>query len=110
MDTQSINITHTYDKINLGHILFSKCIIRQVLSTQQWKNPFEEKSFSIQYTPQTYDCNDYRMHGFGHFFITQRHTRGFSIFMTIVQTNFLPGFTTGGHVLDAVYQLSLIHI
>ena len=49
VDTQSINITHTYD--NPGHILFSKCIIRQVLSTQQWKNPFEEKSFSIQYTP-----------------------------------------------------------
>jgi len=61
VDTQSTNITHTYDKINPGHILFSKCIIRQVLSRQQWKNPFDKKSFSIQYTPQTYDYNDYPM-------------------------------------------------
>jgi len=42
--------------------------------------------------------------GFGHFFITQKHTPGFSTFMTIVQPNFLSGFTTGGHGLDAVYQ------
>jgi len=61
VDTHSINITHTYDKLNPGHILFSKRIIRQVLSTQQWKNPFEEKSFSIQYSPLAYDYNDYRM-------------------------------------------------
>ena len=42
--------------------------------------------------------------GFGHFYIAQKHTPDFSIFMTIVQTNFLSGFTTGGHGLDAVYQ------
>ena len=47
VDTQSINITHTYDKINPRHILFIKCIIRHVFSTQQWKNPFEKKGFSI---------------------------------------------------------------
>lgn len=61
VDTKSIEITHTFDKMNQGCILFSKCIIRQVLSTEQWKNPFEEKNFSIPYTPQTYDYNDYRM-------------------------------------------------
>ena len=60
VNTHSIDITHTYDKINTGHILFSKCIIRQVLSTQKWKDPFEEKKFSISYNPQTYDYNDYR--------------------------------------------------
>ena len=61
VDTHSIDISHTFDKMNPGHILFSKCIIRQVLSTQQWKDPFEEKKFSIPYTPQTFDYNDYRM-------------------------------------------------
>jgi len=61
VDTRSIDISHTFDKMNPGHILFSKCIIRQVLSTQQWKDPLEEKKFSIPYTPQTLDYNDYRM-------------------------------------------------
>ena len=27
VDTKSIDITHTFDKMNQGHILFSKCII-----------------------------------------------------------------------------------
>jgi len=49
-----------------GFILFSKCIIRNVLSTQQWKNPFEERNFSIPFVPQTLDYNDYRMAGIMH--------------------------------------------
>ena len=55
IDTRSIDITDTYDKFNQGHILFSKCIIRQIFSTQQLKNPFEEKSFSIPFSSQNYD-------------------------------------------------------
>ena len=61
VDTQSADISHTYDKINTKHILFSKCIIKQVLSAKQWKNPFEERMFSIPFAPQTFDYNDYRM-------------------------------------------------
>ena len=59
VDTQSVNITHTYDKHNTNHILFSKCIIKQVLSANQWKNPFEERMISIPFVPQMYDYNDY---------------------------------------------------
>jgi len=54
-DTHSIDITHTFDKITPGYILFSKWITRNVLSTHQWKDPFETKPFSIPYTPQTFD-------------------------------------------------------
>lgn len=61
VDTQSADISHTYDKINTNHILFSKCIIKQVLSAKQWKDPFEERLFSIPFAPQTFDYNDYRM-------------------------------------------------
>ena len=61
VDTHSADISHTHDKSNSNHILFSKCIIRQVLSAQQWKNPFEERLFSVPFAPQTYDYNDYRM-------------------------------------------------
>ena len=53
-------ITHTPDKFKRGQFLYSKCIIKNVLSTQQWKNPLEEKKFSIQFDPQTYNYNDYR--------------------------------------------------
>ena len=60
VDTQLVDITHTYDKHNTNHILFSKCIIKQVLSANQWKNPFEERMISISFVPQMYDYNDYR--------------------------------------------------
>ena len=61
VDTQSVDISHTFDRQNSSHILFSKCIIKQVLSSSQWKNPFEERKLSVSFTPQTFDYNDYRM-------------------------------------------------
>jgi len=61
VDTQSADISHTHDKNNPNHILFSKCIIRQVLSAKQWKDPFAERSFSVPFSPQTYNYHDYRM-------------------------------------------------
>ena len=60
VDTQSASITHTFDKYHPDQILYSKCIIRNVITTQEWKNPFEERKFSITFTPQTYNYNDYK--------------------------------------------------
>jgi len=60
VDTKSAIITHTPDKFNLGQILYSKCIIKHVLNSQQWKNPFEECKFSVPFSPQTFNYNDYK--------------------------------------------------
>ena len=60
VDSQSISIRHTFDKHHPTQILYSKCIIRDVITSQQWKNPFEECKFSIAYNPQTYNYNDYK--------------------------------------------------
>ena len=60
VDTQSVSITHTFDKHHPKQILYSKCIIRDVITAQQWKDPFEERRFSISYNPQTYNYNDYK--------------------------------------------------
>ena len=38
-DTQSADITHAADVANPSHILYSKCIIKNVLGFQQWKDP-----------------------------------------------------------------------
>ena len=61
VDTQSADISHTFDKINPRHILFSKCIIKQVLTAKNWSNPFEEKTFSVSFSPQTFNYHDYKM-------------------------------------------------
>jgi len=45
----------------LDTFYFSNVLFETFLSTQQWKNPFEERSFPIGYTPQTFDYNDDRM-------------------------------------------------
>jgi len=60
IDTKSVIITHTPDKFNPGQYLYSKCIIKNVLNTQQWKNPFEERKFSITFDPPTFNYNDHR--------------------------------------------------
>jgi len=60
VDSNSVSLTHTMDKYNPQQILYSKCIIRNVITAQEWKNPFEERKFSISYTPQTYNYNDYK--------------------------------------------------
>jgi len=60
VDTNFVSITHTFDKYHPDQVLYSKCIIKAVLNAQQWKNPFEERTFSITFTPQTYNYNDYK--------------------------------------------------
>jgi len=45
VDTKSAIITHTLDKFNPEQILYSKFIIKNVINSQQWKNPFEERKF-----------------------------------------------------------------
>ena len=60
VDSQSVSITHTFDKHHPNQILYSKCIIRDVITAQQWKDPFEERKLSIHYNPQTYNYNDYK--------------------------------------------------
>jgi len=60
VDTHSMSITHTFDKYHPAQILYSKCIIRDVINAQQWKNPFEERKLSITFSPQTFNYNDYK--------------------------------------------------
>ena len=60
VDIKSAFITHTPDKFNPGQILYSKCIIKNVINAQQWKNPFDERKFSVNFTPQTFNYNDYK--------------------------------------------------
>ena len=94
--------------MNPGHILFSKCIIRQVLCTQQWKDPFEEKKFFIPYTPQTFDYNDYRMAWFRTFLHRPETHSWFFNFHNNSLLNSPSGFITGGLGSVAVllyYQL-----
>ena len=54
IDTNSVSITHTFDKYHPAQILYSKCIIKSVLNAQQWKQPFEERKFSISFTPTNF--------------------------------------------------------
>jgi len=60
VDTNSVSITHTFDKYHPAQILYSKYIIRSILNSQQQKNPFEEHTFSISCTPQTFNYSDYK--------------------------------------------------
>ena len=39
-DSQSVTITHTRDEHNSNFIMFSKCIIRRILTSYEWKDPF----------------------------------------------------------------------
>jgi len=64
-----VSITRTFDKYHPAQILYSKCIIRSILNSQQWKNPFEERKFSIAFTPQTFNYNDYKNAWYRAFFI-----------------------------------------
>jgi len=69
VDTHSLSITHGFDKYHPAQILYSKCIIRDVTTAQEWKNPFEERKFSIPYSPQTYNYNDYKNAWYGAFLL-----------------------------------------
>jgi len=60
VDTNSVSLTHTSDKYHPAQILYSKCIIKSVITAQQWKDPFEERPFSISFTPQKFNYNDYK--------------------------------------------------
>jgi len=61
VDTNSVSSTHTFDKYHPAQILYSKCIIKSVITAQQWKNPFEERPFSIFFSPQKYNYHDYKI-------------------------------------------------
>ena len=58
VDINSVSLTHTFDKYHPAQILYSKCIIKTVINAQQWKDPFEERKFSISYTRQTFYDKD----------------------------------------------------
>jgi len=61
IDIQSVDITHTTDVANPSNILYSKYIIKNVLGFQQWKDPLQERKFSIPVEPATYNYFDYKM-------------------------------------------------
>ena len=51
IDTNFVSITHTFNKYHPAQIPYSKCIIRSILNSQQWKSPFQEhKFFNFIYT------------------------------------------------------------
>ena len=59
VDTDSIEVTHNTDKDN--NIIYSRVKILKVLTTSEWNQPFYKlKSFSRQFTHQTYTYNDYK--------------------------------------------------
>ena len=60
VDTNSVSLTHTFDKYHPAQILHSKCIIKSVGTAQQWKNPFEERPFPISFSPQKFNYHDYK--------------------------------------------------
>jgi len=60
VDTNSVSLTHTFDKYHPAQILYSKCIIKSVITGQQRKDPFEERLFSISFTPQKFNYHDYK--------------------------------------------------
>ena len=47
MDTNSVSITHTFDKYHPAQLLYSKCIIKSVMNSQQWKDPFNFTNTAI---------------------------------------------------------------
>ena len=49
VDTTSAIITHTPDKFNPGQILYSKCITKHVLNSQQWKIHLKNANFQLLY-------------------------------------------------------------
>ena len=59
--TESADITHTADVATPSCILYSKCIISNVLGFQQWKDPLQERQFPVPFEPPTYNYLDYKM-------------------------------------------------
>jgi len=97
IDTKSVIITHTPNKFNPGQYLCSK----NILNTQQWKNPFEERKFSITFILPHLITMTIKMPGIELFYIIQTFTHGSSIFTTLLQIHFRFGFIIGGCGLDA---------
>jgi hypothetical protein len=60
IDTESISLTHNYDKNDPEKIIFSKFKINKVLSPSDWgQPPSEVKNFSRTFIPQNYSYYDY---------------------------------------------------
>lgn len=73
VDTKSLDITHNRDAD--FRITHSKCTIRNILGTSQWKDPFEDKTFTKSFQPQHYNYIDYRMAWFKAFLLyPDRHS------------------------------------
>jgi len=98
VDSNSVSLTHTMDKYNPQQILYSKCIIRDVITAQEWKNPFEDRKFSIHFTSQAYNYNDYK-NAWYRAFLMQPNIHSW-FFMNNVQIPFQYGSTIGGLCLD----------
>ena len=88
IDSQFVTITHTRDEHNPNFIMFSKCIIRRVLTSRDWKEPFADRNFSKPNHPQSYNYNDYKMAWFRTFlFRPETHSCVFN-FHDSCQTTF----------------------
>jgi len=101
VDTQAVSITHTFDKHHPTQILYSKCIIRDVFTAQQWKDPFEEREFSISYKPQTYNYNNYKNAWYRAFLLQPNIHSWFFNFHEQCSNTFPIGSTIGGLCSDA---------
>jgi len=84
VDSNSVSLTHTMDKYNPQQILYLKCIIRDVITAQEWKNPFEERKFSITFTRKRITTMTIKMRGIAPFLCNQIFTNSSLISMNNV--------------------------
>ena len=91
-DPNSVIITHTKDEHNPNFILFSKCIIKSVLTSHNWKDSFDDRAFSRPNHPQSYNYNDYKMAWLWAFFFRPDSHSSFFNFHDSCSNNFLIWF------------------
>jgi len=82
VDTHFIDITHTHDKMNLTFILYSKCIIRNVITFSQWKNHLKNANFPFIMTHLPLSTMITNKPSTEYFCIILNHIPGSSSFMT----------------------------
>jgi hypothetical protein len=61
VDTNSILLTHNKCKWDSSRTVFSKCVIKNVISPLQWNgSPWDQRKFSQTFSPPSYNYYDYQ--------------------------------------------------
>ncbi len=69
VDSDSIEIAHNFDKKIPSKIAYSKCIIKKVIKPSEWGDMWFYRTFSVNFSPNKYNYNDYRMAWMRAFFL-----------------------------------------